>query len=350
MTTSERLCILQWIDEATSAGARQSRTCSIIGLSEKTLQRWRHPDNDGDRRLNKTDIPKNKLSEFELQRIVSTASQDEYAHLPPGKLVPTLADKGLYIGSESTIYRVLKARNLLTHREQSMPKKPRRKPEALTATGPNQIYTWDITYLPTRVRGCFLYLYMVLDIYSRKIVGWQVHDQELSALAADLMRDICLREGIKRDQVTLHSDNGSPMKGATMLATLQELGVVPSFSRPSVSNDNPYSESMFRTLKYCPAYPDQPFLNLADARAWVESFTQWYNTEHLHSGLKFVTPEQRHRGEDAAILAARTKVYQKAKEKHPSRWSGDIRNWTCEGDVLLNPERCKSDPKKCEAA
>lgn len=349
MTTIERLTILQWVREAVCAGARQSRACEVIGLSAKTLQRWRQPDNEVDGRLEKTDSPPNKLSELERQRIIATANQDRYAHLPPSKLVPTLADKGLYIGSESTFYRVLKAHGLLTHRERSLPSKPRKKPEALAATGPNQIYTWDITYLPTQVRGRFLYLYMVLDIYSRKVVGWQVHSEERSALAADLMKDICLRERIERDQVTLHSDNGGPMKGATMLATLQDLGVVPSFSRPSVSNDNPYSEAMFRTLKYCPSYPDKPFLDLTQARVWVDGFTKWYNTEHLHSGIKFVTPEQRHNGEDTAILAQRVKVYQKAKEKNPNRWSGEIRNWDCTGDVLLNPERCKSAPMKDKA-
>jgi len=350
VTAAERVNILMWVGEAIATGARQSRACTLIGLSGKTLQRWREPNNQEDGRINKLESPKNKFSELERQRIISTANQDEYAHLPPSKLVPTLADKGLYIGSESTFYRVLKAHGLLTHRERSMPTNPRKKPEALTATGPNQIYTWDITYLPTGVRGRFFYLYLVLDIYSRKIVGWQVHDEERSALAADLMRDICLRERIDRNQVTLHSDNGSPMKGATMLATLEELGVVPSFSRPSVSNDNPYSEAMFRTLKYCPNYPDKPFLTLAMARAWVDEFTSWYNTEHLHSGIKFVTPEQRHKGEDAAILARRVEVYQRAKEKNPGRWSAEIRNWECVGEVLLNPERCKSTSKQSEAA
>lgn len=178
-----------------------------------------------------------------------------------------------------------------------------KKPRALVATGPNQVYTWDITYLPTQVKGVFLYLYLVMDIYSRKIVGWQVHEEERSALAADLMTDICEREGIRRDQVTLHSDNGSPMKGATMLATLQQLVIMPSFSRPSVSNDNPYSESLFRTLKYRPNYPGKPFADVRSARSWVEGFIGWYNHEHRHSAIKFVTPAQRHCGEDSSILA-----------------------------------------------
>ena len=205
------------------------------------------------------------------------------------------------------------------------------------ATVPNQIFSWDITYLPTLVKGVFLYLYLVMDIYSRKIVGWQVHEEESSALAADLMIDICQRENIKRDQVTLHSDNGSPMKGATMLATLQNLGIMPSLSRPSVSDDNPYSESLFRTLKYRPDYPDKPFSDLQSARTWVEGFAGWYNHKHLHSGIKFITPAQRHAGEDVQILAGRHQVYQKAKSENPLRWSGETRDWNPTKEVHLNP-------------
>ena len=144
------------------------------------------------------------------------------------------------------------------------------------ATAPNQRYSGDITYLPTVVRGMFLYLYLALDIYSRKIVGWQVYEKKSSALAADLMKDTCQREAVNPDQVILHSDNGSPMKGATMLAILQQLGIIPSFSRPSVSNDNSYSESLFRTLKYRPEYPEQPFPVLGSARTWVTGFVDGY--------------------------------------------------------------------------
>jgi len=181
-------------------------------------------------------------------------------------------------------------------------------------------------------------------------VGWQVHSEELSLLAADLMTDICQREGIARNQVTLHSDNGSPMKGATMLATLQELGVVPSFSRPSVSNDNPYSESVFRTLKYRPEYPEKPFVDIRAARGWVSVFAHWYNHEHRHSGIKFVTPEQRHTGEDIQILSKRKQVYEKARSQNPSRWTGETRNWDRIDKVYLNPEKGKSEVDKNKAA
>jgi len=333
-----------------ASGARQSKACEVIELNPKTLQRWMKPDNHQDGRIEARHTPKNKLTELERQRLIKVANSSEFSSLPPSKIVPKLADKGQYIASESTFYRVLKEELQLKHRDKSKPARKVSKPKALTATGPNQVYTWDITYLPTQVKGVFFYLYLVVDIYSRKIVGWQVHNEELSALAADLITDICYREGITKQQVTLHSDNGSPMKGATMLATLQELGVVPSFSRPSVSNDNPYSESLFRTLKYRPEYPEQRFESISAGRKWVKDFVDWYNNEHLHSGIKFVTPAQRHAGEDVAILINRKQVYLKAKRKHPERWSGETRNWDHINEVNLNPEKSKSDIKENKAA
>ena len=176
-----------------------------------------------------------------------------------------------------------------------------------------------------------------MDVFSRKIVGWEVYGSESAEQAAEVFRKTYLREGIAGDEVVLHSDNGSPMKGATMLAMLQMLGVVPSFSRPSVSNDNPYSESLFKTLKYRPDFPDKPFETLEQARQWMVEFQHWYNEIHHHSGLKFVTPGQRHRGEDIAILAQRHALYEAAKARHPQRWSGTTRNWTLQEIVCLNP-------------
>lgn len=256
---AERVEIIELVNQARSSGARQDKACDVVGISAKTLQRWEQPGNEQDERIEAKHSPKNKLTELERQRVITISNSAEFSHLAPTQIVPKLADKGLYVASEATFYRILNENNPLKHRDKSKPARKVVKPRALTATAPNQIYTWDITYLPSQVKGLFFYLYLVLDIYSRKIVGWQVHSEELSALAADLMVDICSREGIERNQVTLHSDNGSPMKGATMLATLQELGVFPSYSRPSVSNDNPFSESVFRTLKYRPEYPEKAF-------------------------------------------------------------------------------------------
>ncbi len=201
------------------------------------------------------------------------------------------------------------------------------------------------------MKGIYLYLYWFMDIFSRQVVGWQIYDAESSALASDVMCDICARKAIKPDQVVLHSDNGNPMKGAMMLATLQALGVAPSLNRPAVSNDNPYSESLFKTLKYRPAYPRRAFENLLAARQWVGLFVQWYNEEHRHSAINFVTPAKRHAGLDRALLEKRTIVYEAAKNRCPERWSGVTRNWQPALVVHLNlDQHIKDEHKKGDLA
>jgi transposase InsO family protein len=240
------------------------------------------------------------------------------------------------------LYRLLHEAGQIRHRRLERAPQKRSKPRALTATQPEQIFCWDITYLPTRVRGIHFYLYLFVDLYSRKIVGWQVYDCESAELAAGLLQDICARHGIARGQLVVHSDNGSPMKGETMLATMQRLGVAPSRSRPSVSNDNPYSESLFRTLKYRPEMPVKPFEDLLQARRWVTELVHWYNDEHRHSAIGFVTPSQRHAGQDLALLADRSVVYELARQAHPQRWSKQTRNWNYVDRVDLNPETPKS--------
>ena len=336
----QRQQIVQWVDEASVAGARRHKACELLGITARALQRWRQSDGLGnDGRTNRVYEPQNKLSDAEREQVLAVANSEEFADLPPSQIVPILAERGEYIASESTFYRVLRDARQLKHRQASRARTVPHKPEALQATAPNQLYSWDITYLPSAVRGVFFYLYLFMDLYSRKIVGWQVYEQESSEWAAEIVRDIVLREGIAPDQVTLHSDNGGPMKGATMLSTLQALGIMPSFSRPAVSNDNPYSESIFKTLKYRPEYPAQPFSGVAEARQWVTGFVDWYNFEHRHSGIQFVTPGQRHAGLDTAILAHRKVVYEAAKARHPERWSRETRNWNPVKVVYLNPDK-----------
>ena len=266
---AERGQIIVLVSEALIAGARQDRACATIGLSRRTLQRWQSDPAQGDQRPGRLQAPKNKLCPLERQRLLTVANSAEFGHLPPSQIVPRLADRGQYLASESTFYRLLRAENQDAHRGAERPAQKRYKPRALCATAPGQLFSWDITYLPTLVKGVYFYLYLFMDIFSRKIVGWQVYEIESSELASEVMRDICVREKIPPNQVVLHSDNGSPMKGATMLATLQALGVMPSFSRPAVSNDNPYSESLFKTLKYRPTYPSRPFEDLLATRQWV---------------------------------------------------------------------------------
>ena len=339
----EREHILQWVDDAQQAGARLEAICDQLMISARTLQCWRQGEQvPDDGRITRVYEPSNKLSEQEREQVLTVANAAQFAHLPPSQIVPILAERGEYIASESTFYRILRDAKQLEHRHASRPTTAPHVPEALQATAPNQLYSWDITYLPTAIKGVFFYLYLFLDVYSRKIVGWQVYEDESSDWAAEIVHDIVQREGIARDQVRLHSDNGSPMKGATMLATLQRLGIMPSFSRPSVSNDNPYSEALFKTLKYRPEYPAQPFPTLAQARQWVAGFVDWYNHKHRHSAIQFVTPAQRHAGLDAAILAHRDAVYKAAKAQRPNRWSGETRNWNPVSVVHLNPNKSRN--------
>jgi len=336
----QRSEIMKLYQEAKTSGARQYAICQIIGLNPKTIQRWNKPDKlQCDGRKTREFIPQNKITEDERQKVIDTCDSSEFCEMTPNQIVPILAERGIYIASERTFYRILKEENQLTHRQKSKPKTKCNKPKALCANEPGQILTWDITYLKTTVLGHFFYLYLFIDIFSRKIVGWQIHDQESSQLAADIVMDIAKTEKYIKGQVHVHSDNGSPMKGAAIHATFHKLGIIPSDSRPSVSNDNPYSESLFKTLKYCPYYPDQPFNDIQEARQWMIKFTDWSNNQHRHSSIKYVTPSQRHDGLDVDILAARKQTYERAKENTPARWSGSVRNGEREGDVLLNPAK-----------
>ena len=331
--------MIWWIDDSCATGARQDKACQILGISPRTLQRWRNGGQikaDGRGQTAAHRAPHNKLSLTERQHLLEIANSKEFAHMAPNQIVPVLADQGTYIASESTFYRVLRQVNQLAHRGKAKPP-IRKRPEPLQASGPNQLWSWDITYLATNVKGIFFYLYLIMDVFSRKIVGWEVYKTESADHASTLFRRTYLREGIAGNDLILHSDNGSPMKGATMLMTLQKLGVAPSFSRPSVSDDNPYSEALFKTLKYHPGYPDKPFDTLEEARNWVATFAHWYNEIHRHSALKFVTPGQRHRGEDLAILEKRRLLYEDSKAKMPERWSGNTRNWEPIEIVYLNP-------------
>lgn len=326
------------MEEAHGDGATLSSACEVMGISTRTVERWKAAGGGEDGRKGPLKKPANKLTALERKRLLKVVNSPEFRDLSPKQIVPLLADAGKYLASESTVYRVLREEDLLAHRERSRPGVHAR-PKALVATGPNQVWSWDITYLPSAVRGMFFYLYLVMDVWSRKIVGWEIHDSESMDLSSQMIERICAEMGIDAGQIRLHSDNGGPMKGATMLATLQKLGIVPSFSRPHVSDDNPYSEALFRTLKYRPEYPHKPFADIDAAGDWIEGFVAWYNSEHLHSGINFVTPDDRHFGREEAILNRRKAVYENAKKKRPERWSRETRNWNPIERVVLNPEK-----------
>lgn len=315
-------------------GARKSAACAAIDLQLRTLERW-ETQTIGDMRSVIVKDPANKLTSAERSEVLRICCSDEFMNMTPNEIVPKMAETGRFVASEASFYRILKSEGMVK-KSSSRKTSRRKKPTALTASGPCQVWSWDITYLRSPVKGLYFYLYLFQDIWSRAIVGWAIHETESAEFAADAMKRISAEMGVK--DVRLHADNGGPMKGATMLATLQQLGVIPSFSRPSVSNDNPYSESLFKTLKYRASYPDF-FASIEHAQEWVTGFVKWYNYEHLHSGIKFVTPMQRHNSEDKAILENRKATYEKAKLKNPLRWAGGIRNWNWLETVTLNPDK-----------
>lgn len=332
---------VEWWHEAIAAGARKRQAAEVLGLSLRTLQRWAqgpevHPDG---RPGAVRPIPTHALTPEERQAILAVCHSPEFASLPPSQIVPRLADRGCYLASESSFYRILRDAGQQHRRGRCQAPRKVQAPTSHSANGPNQVWSWDITYLPSPVRGRYYYLYLIEDIYSRKGVGWEVHEQESGELAAELLQRTALREQCWRQPLVLHSDNGAPMKSCTLLSKMYELGITPSRGRPRVSNDNPYSESLFRTLKYCPQWPAEGFASLDAARAWVQGFMAWYNEEHRHSRIGFVTPGERHRGEDKALLAKRHDVYQAARKANPARWRSQTRNWAPVGTVMLNPER-----------
>jgi transposase InsO family protein len=330
--------ILAALHEAQIAGARLHAACQVIGVSARTIQRWeRYPEGD-DRRCGPRHRSGNALSAGEETHVLALLTSPQYGHLSPKQLVPRLADEGRYLASESTMYRLKRRVGLRAQRPSMRRTEVTRASTIHRAVRSNQVWSWDITYLPTVIRGRFLRLYLVMDVWSRRIVGWEIHDGESAERAAALIHRICADSGVDPIGLVLHSDNGNPMRGNTMIATLRWLGIVPSFSRPHVCNDNPYSEALFRTLKHMPVYPRLPFASSDAARRWVARFVSWYNTEHRHSAIRYVTPDQRHSGADVAILARRRLLYEHARRQTPGRWSGEIRNWAPVSTVVLNPE------------
>ena len=338
---AEREIQVKLIRDAVKAGARLIKACVEAALPLRTYRRWfKKGTMQQDKRPDVVyQPPANKLSETERQQILDVCNQGEYSNLPPSQIVPKLLDKGCYLASESTFYRILKAEGQLTHRGKARAPQKRHKLTSYCANKHNQVWSWDITYLPSRVKGQFFYLYMYEDIYSRKIVGQEVYDKECGELASQLLQRNLLREQCFTKPPVLHSDNGAPMKSLTMKSKMEELGVVSSHNRPRVSNDNPYSESLFRTMKYCPKWPSTGFTGLEEARNWVSKFTDWYNNEHLHSKLRYITPNERHQGKDSEILSRRKQVMTDFRGAHPYRFSGELRNFEPIGAVYLNPDR-----------
>jgi putative transposase len=339
----DRRTLMLEIAQAHAQGARLRPACALAGIDVRTLQRWKAGiPTQGDRRADvDRPVPSHALTEGEKARIIELANEPRFADTPPARIVPTLADEGIYIASESSFYRVLRAHGQMNRRGRAQPPRTSRPPTTHIATAPAEVWCWDVTFLPAQIQGRWFYLYLILDLYSRKIVGFEVHDTDSADHAAHLARRTALAEGVHATPVrpVLHGDNGATLKATTVLAMLHWLGIKPSYSRPRVSDDNPFVEALFRTVKYRPEFPLKGFADLQAAREWSARFVLWYNNDHRHSGIRYVTPAQRHAGQDRRLLDARHAVYQDARERNPRRWSGQTRNWTPIIAVTLNPER-----------
>ncbi len=324
-------------------GARQVPACALAGADPRTIQRWRKNDGltRGDRRPDAIrPAPSHALTAEERARIVEVANEARFAETPPARIVPVLADEGVYIASESSFHRVLRAHGQMTRRGRARPPRRSRPPTTHIATRPGAVWCWDVTFLPATVQGRWFYRPdpRPLQPQDRRLRRAR-HRQRRSRRAP--ARRTALAEAVHAMPVrpVLHGDNGATLKGTTVLAMLHWLGIEPSYSRPRVSDDNPYAEALFRTAKYRPEFPVKGFAELDAAREWAANFVHWYNDVHRHSGIGYVTPAQRHTGQDRILLAARHELYQRARQSNPRRWSGQTRDWTPVAAVTLNPER-----------
>ena len=338
-TIEEKERLIDFIKLAQSYGVKTATACMCAGISEKSFYRWKNLSKD-DRRYG-PHIVHNKLSEDETEKAIKIICSEEFQDLPPSQIVPKLLDRGIYVCSESTMHRILKKKNLNTRRTKtkSHNKKNNTKP-VIISSAPNEVWSWDITYLKTSINGRFFFLYLAMDIFSRFIVAGKVYEKESGENASEFIEIAALNEDLKKTDVKLHSDNGSPMKSASLRIKLIDLGIIPSYSRPSVSNDNPFSESLFRTLKYMPKYPSKKgFETIEEANQWVDNFIHWYNYQHQHSGIKFCTPHQRHKQQDIQILKKREIVMMDAKKENPLRWPNKkTKNFEYISNVYINKE------------
>ena len=334
-----------WIEQAQSEGSRLKSACHVAGIDVRTLQRWKACGlTQADRRSSAAHPrPAHALTDQERDQILQIANEPRFAELPPARIVPMLADEGIYIASESSFSRVLRANGQVRHRGRSRAPERRKPPSTHVATAPRKLWCWDLTYLASHTLGRWFYFYLILDVYSRKIVGFEVQETDSSDHAVSLLRRTALAEGLyrlpRKRRPVLHSDNGATVKATTILAMMTWLGLKASHSRPRVSNDNAFVESLFRTAKYRPKYPTSGFATVEDARAWVREFVTWYNHDHRHSGIRYVSPAERHAGQDRDILARRHSLYLQAREAHPRRWARHTRNWQPIEAVTLNPDR-----------
>jgi putative transposase len=310
-----------------------STACKWIAFTKSTYYRLK----EGPKKA-KLRTSVRRLSTDERQAVLDLFHEERFLDLAPPQVHSKLLDENRYLASERTMYRILAANNEVKERRRLRKHANYKRPELL-ATGPNQLWSWDITRLRGPDRLEYYQLYVMLDIYSRYVVGWMLSYKETSELAKNFIDETCKSQGIVRESLTIHADRGPSMKSKSVANLYDRLGVTKSHSRPRVSNDNPYSESQFKTMKYCLTYPDR-FGSIEDANAFCRDFFNWYNNEHYHSGIKMLTPATVHNGDGDRILAHRTKTKIAAFKRHPERFvKGCPKPKKLEKEVWINPPK-----------
>ena len=299
----------------------EKNACEALAVSRATF--YRHTSGRSvQTNASQRPAPPLALSREERQVVLDTAHEERFWDASPYQIYATLLDEGRHIASIRTFYRVLAANREVRERRKQVARPRYQKPELL-ATAPNEVWSWDITKLKGPAKWTYFYLYVIIDIFSRYVVGWMVAHRESAALAKRLIADTCEKQQITREQLTLHADRGSSMKSKLVAHLLSDLGVTKTHSRPHVSNDNPYSEAQFKTLKYSPAFPER-FGSIQDARAFCRQFFGWYNSVHRHSGIALMTPEQVHYGLAEEIQKQRAAVLESAFKEHKKRFKGKM--------------------------
>lgn len=340
---SERTTAVLLIEEAKDAGARIFKACEVLDISLRTFKRWKSGSTQDLRKGAAKSVPK-KLTEKERQAIIDVCCKKDYQDLTPYEIQVILLDAKIYLGSVSTFYRILRERDLVHFRGNTRKGTASHRPPERVATGPNQVWAWDITYLKSSIAGIYFFMYTIIDIWSKKIVGWHVDISESYLISEQLFQRVMKQHNLS--EVFLHSDNGNPMKAGTMLMTLYKLGIVPSYSRPRVSNDNAFIESFFKTLKYMKSYP-KCFNSIQDAQYWIVDFLAWYNDRHLHSSIGYVTPNQKHTGQANKIIADRNTVKRQAYMANKIRWSGPVAEIPNPQVIVLNPSLITLQAEAC---
>ncbi|MBT9149188.1 MAG: hypothetical protein DDT27_00482 [Dehalococcoidia bacterium] len=292
--------------------------CEALVVSRASYYRWQNQGEDSEGKEYLRPLSPLALSPYEQQQVLDTLHEERFVDKAPQEVYAALLDDGRYICSVRTIYRILEAHKEVRERRNQLRHPMYTKPELL-AEGPNQVWSWDITKLKGPTKWTYYYLYVILDIFSRYVVGWMVAGREQGTLAKKLIDQSCEKQGIQSSQLSIHSDRGPSMTSKPVVFLLADLGITKSISRPYVSNDNPYSEAQFKTMKYRPEFPER-FGCSEDSRSFCQTFFRWYNTEHYHSGIGFLTPEDVHCGRAEQIIKERQAVLNEAFLKHPERF------------------------------